>query len=92
MTYRPGKYLIRRHGAWFRPGAHGYSSFYGGAGIFDRDKAVSYTDVEGLTIHHIDDLLVQIRAELAQHEDAAKNIRSLLRDAGVDIVAPHAAD
>lgn len=43
-------YLIRRHGQWFRPGAHGYTSEVSDAGLFDAKEARGYLDVEGLSV------------------------------------------
>jgi hypothetical protein len=43
-------YFIRRHGSFFRPGAHGYCDDIAGAGVFDGATARNYLDVEGLSL------------------------------------------
>lgn len=43
-------YLIRRHGQWFRPGAHGYTSEVNDAGLFLAHEARGYLDVEGVSV------------------------------------------
>jgi hypothetical protein len=53
-------FLIRRHGAFFRPNAQGYTDHIGAAGLYSETEARSYLDVEGLTIHPI----TQYRAEI----------------------------
>jgi hypothetical protein len=62
--YPPGKYLIRRHGGWFRPNAQGYCTDICDAGIYDRDDAIRYLDVEGLTIHPARTLLAEAEATM----------------------------
>lgn len=50
----PRDWLIRRHGAWFRPNAQGYSSEIAGAGTYTEAEARRWdaSGIEGLTIHH----------------------------------------
>lgn len=43
-------YFIRRHGGWFREGAHGYTDDIAAAGIFSAEDARKYIDVEGLSV------------------------------------------
>ena len=65
--YPPGKYFIRRNGGWFRPNASGYCIFLAGAGLYDRDDAVKYLDVVGLTIHHAVDKIADLEGEIKGH-------------------------
>lgn len=43
-------YLIRRHGAWFRPDAHGYTTDITRAGVFHGTVARGYLEVDGLSL------------------------------------------
>ncbi|MDP3328731.1 hypothetical protein [Parvibaculum sp.] len=45
-----GLYLIKRHGGWFRPGAHGYTRKLGEAGTFTGTEALTYLDAEGVSL------------------------------------------
>lgn len=78
--YPPGKYFIRRHNAWFRPGAHGYTVHLAAAGLFDREKAVKYLDVEDLTIHHAKDFIEAIETQINFHFAAIVRLEQHLHD------------
>jgi hypothetical protein len=58
-------YLIRRHGGFFRPNAHGYTTDITQAGVFEKEEAERYLDVEGLTIHPLTEFREKINDELA---------------------------
>ena len=62
-------YLIRRHGGWFRPNAHGYTNTYAEAGIFDAKTAKRYLPVEGLSIVALSDVRDDLLNELNSLED-----------------------
>lgn len=90
--YPPGDYLIRRHDAWFRPGAHGYTVHFGAAGVYSRDQAVRYLDVEGLTIHPLSEVREQMVADLNRAREEWEGISRLLArfgpiEAGVRVIA-----
>lgn len=75
-------HLIRRHGAFFRPNAHGYTVHLGGAGLFPAEKARRYLDVEGLTIHPVGQYLERAkhrRAELLKELDGLDAIIAAAR-------------
>ena len=44
------QFVIRRHGAFFRPNAAGYTNHVIAAGFYTADEAKPYRDVEGVTI------------------------------------------
>lgn len=67
-------HLIRRHGAFFRPDAHGYCTDIVGAGVFSGEVARQYLDVEGLTIHPIGRFQREIELVL----EGAERLRSAL--------------
>lgn len=46
---KKGEFFIRRHGGWFRPGAHGYTDDIAQAGTFSAEDARSYMQAEGVT-------------------------------------------
>jgi len=70
-------YFLKRHGGFFKPGAHGYTDDIFQAGIFEHDKAMSYGDVESprvevIPIHELrDDVVLAL-------EDARKAARSAI--------------
>lgn len=39
-------FFLKRHGNYFRPGAHGYTTDILEAGIFDEDDAKSYRNID----------------------------------------------
>ncbi|MDT8333035.1 hypothetical protein RQ831_18435 [Roseomonas gilardii] len=67
-------HVIRRHGAFFRPDAHGYCTDIVGAGVFSGEVARQYLDVEGLTIHPIGRFQREIELVL----EGAERLRSAL--------------
>lgn len=70
-------YLISRHGAYFRPGAHGYTTELAAAGIFSGDDARRYLEVEGLSLVPLKSLRRKIAAEADLMESAAAALRRL---------------
>jgi hypothetical protein len=60
----PMLYVIRRHGGFFRPRAAGYTQDVADAGLFRKDEADRYADVEGLTIHPVSDFTEGINREI----------------------------
>lgn len=71
-------YLIRRHGTWFRPDAHGYTAYLAAAGTFSAARARDYLDVEGLSVVPLRSIVRTARAELAEAESVAAGLRKLL--------------
>lgn len=71
-------YLIRRHGAWFRPEGHGYTALLCVAGVFDARRARGYLDVEGLSVVPLRSMVKTMKAELAESEAATIGLRKLL--------------
>jgi hypothetical protein len=71
-------YLIRRDGAWFRPGAHGYTTALGGAGTFGAEAARGYLDVEGLSVVPVRHMRDAVAASLEEAEAAARRLREML--------------
>lgn len=71
-------YLIRRHGAYFRPGAHGYTVHLAAAGIFDAAKARSYLDVEGVSVVPLVSVRAKIEAEIFEYKTAVTGLQDLL--------------
>ena len=68
-------YFIRRHGGYFRPGAHGYCQDVAGAGLFTAEKARAYLDVNGLSVVPLKamrETLIGQAAELAKSMEALR--------------------
>lgn len=70
-------YLIRRHGAYFREGAHGYTNELAAAGMFSGADARRYLEVEGLSVVPLASLRRKIAAEAQTMEGAAAALRRL---------------
>ncbi|MCQ8240567.1 hypothetical protein [Rhizosaccharibacter radicis] len=66
----PRDWLIRRHGAWFRPDGRGYCTALAGAGLYTENEARRYGDggIEGLTIHHVSEPGIQQNLNRALEE------------------------
>ncbi len=61
-------HFIRRHGAWFRPDAAGYSSSLAGAGVYPKAEAEKYLQADGVTIHPAETCRDEIERILAGAE------------------------
>lgn len=72
------EYLIRRHNAWFRPNAQGYTCEYHDAGVFDAATARGYLDVEGLSVVPLKTVRRSIQAALNELEKQAAALRATL--------------
>lgn len=70
-------YLLRRHGAWFRPKAEGYTTEIAAAGIFDA-AARSYLDAEGLSAVPLKAMAPAILAELLRSKERTVLLENLL--------------
>lgn len=70
-------YLIRRHGLWFRPNAHGYTAEYLYAGVFDGKTAKSYLDVDGLSVVPLNSLRRHINSRISELEEKITALRSM---------------
>lgn len=71
-------YLIRRHGAFFRRDAHGYTTHLAAAGLFSAAAARNYLDVEGLSVVPARSMVAAI---IVHADDAAKasvDLRNML--------------
>jgi hypothetical protein len=76
-------YLIRRHGAFFRPKAEGYTSVLANAGLFDAATARGYLGVEGLSVVPVKSVVKRAKAECAAAEAALASLRGFLEAAGL---------
>lgn len=72
-------YLIRRHGSWFRPDAHGYTMNLGDAGIYKGWQAIQYLDVEGLSVVPLGSLHAKLTTELVAAAREVHGLTELLR-------------
>lgn len=75
------QYLIRRHGAYFRPDAHGYTDHLAAAGTFAGADARRYLDVEGLSVVPLRSMRETISTQIAEAEYAAVRLKELLEKA-----------
>jgi hypothetical protein len=71
-------YLIRRHGGFFRPGAHGYTIHLAAAGLFDAKVARSYLSVDGLSVVPVGSVVKRAQIELSEAEAIAAGLRDFL--------------
>ena len=71
-------YFIRRHGGYFCPGAHGYTTDISHAGIFEETVARRYLQAEGVTIHTISEQRDKVLAEIAEHKAAIHGLEQTL--------------
>ena len=58
-------YLLRRHGGFFRPGAHGYTADLWSAGLFGPDEARGYLDAEGVSATPLADYRDRVVKDIA---------------------------
>jgi hypothetical protein len=71
-------YFLKRHGAYFRPGAHGYTTEILAAGLFEHNKAHSYdyaTDPPVIVIP-ANDMLSEIKDMLQRASSLAERIEA----------------
>ena len=73
-------YFIRRHGAFFRPGAHGYCDDIAGAGVFDGTTARNYLDVEGLSLLPLRSMRRVLKNHITTMSEGVTAMQSMLRD------------
>jgi len=59
-----GEYFIKREGAWFRPGAHGYTMELADAGVFAGKDASGYLTAEGVSLVPVEMMVSRGRKEL----------------------------
>jgi hypothetical protein len=71
-------YLIRRHGGYFRPEAHGYTTDLAAAGVFDGQTARGYLDVEGLSVVPVKSVIRRVKADIIEAEHNAQTLRDML--------------
>jgi hypothetical protein len=74
-------YLIKRHGAWFRANAQGYTGQISEAGLYPEEEARTYLDVEGLSIHAAVDQIDKVRGDIKRHEEAIQRLTSFIEHA-----------
>lgn len=67
-------HFIRRHGAFFRPGAAGYTENIAAAGIYSKEEAQRYLSADGVSIHPISEFGREIEIVIA----AADHFHALL--------------
>jgi hypothetical protein len=77
-----GIYLIRRHGSFFRPDAHGYTTELAAAGVFDGATARRYLDVEGLSVVPARSLLPSARVQIDEAQMRLDGLRKFVSVAG----------
>jgi len=70
-------YLIRRHGAFFRPDGRGYTIELSAAGIYNGATARSYLDVDNLSVIPLKSAKKQISQTLRLFEDQVRNLREM---------------
>lgn len=70
-------YFVRRHGGWFRPGAHGYTNDIASAGEFTADQARGYMQAEGVTVVSIYGARKEIFKEMQETFARASKLASL---------------
>lgn len=81
-------YFIRRHNAFFRPRACGYTTHLPHAALYTAETARAYLDVEGLSVVP----LTSMRDEIARMADDsaadAATLRAMLRNSADLVSAP----
>ena len=73
-------YFIRRHGGYFRPGAHGYTDHIAAAGLFSPKDARRYLEVEGLSVVPFSALRREVAAEAKDYAQRAAMLRKMLQN------------
>ena len=74
---KSGRYLLRRHGGWFRPNAAGYTRDVAEAGIYTDQDARGYIDVEGLSAVPLESVLGMIDNQIKGAEQRLSALRAL---------------
>ncbi|MTK63092.1 MAG: hypothetical protein F8N15_00755 [Methanobacterium sp.] len=73
-------YLIRRHGAWFRPKAHGYCGDLASAGVFTGAEARGYLAADGVGLVLARDTRDRMSSDLAELDRQAEKLRKILAE------------
>lgn len=78
------KYLIRRHGLWYRPAAAGYTSSLAHAGLYSEKEAKRREDARaGVSIHPLSEVAGELDAEITNcegHLDVLRVLRKMIDD------------
>jgi len=74
-----GVYLIKRHGGWFRPGAHGYTQKLGDAGTFTGAEAIGYLDAEGVSLWPLVTVRAFVLSEIVELSAEMAGLTALLK-------------
>lgn len=72
------EYFIRRHGGWFRPGAHGYTNELAEAGVFAGADAKGYLQAEGVSLIPVASMLDTIWKQSREHITKAARLAKLV--------------
>ena len=71
-------YFMRRHGAYFRPGAHGYCQDVAAAGLFTAEKARVCLDVNGLSVVPLKHMRETLMGQAAEFSRSMETIKAML--------------
>lgn len=72
------QYFIKREGAWFRPGAHGYTMELSEAGLFAGKTAKHFLSAEGVSLVPVQLMMVRIRKQVGEHLGAAARLSEMM--------------
>lgn len=72
------QYFIKREGAWFRPGAHGYTMDLAEAGIFLGRDARGFLAAEGVSLVPIPMMMSRIRKQVGEHLGKAAKLAEMM--------------
>jgi hypothetical protein len=74
------RYFIKRHGAWFRPDAHGYTGDLAEAGLFVGREARDYLNTEGVVLVPIKAMTASISQEAGEHLSKAAKLTEMIEN------------
>jgi len=74
------EFLLKRHGGWFRPGAHGYTDDLSQAGVFCGKDAKSYLTCEGVSLFPLMGMVPIIAKASREHIQKAANLAKMIEN------------
>jgi len=74
------EFLLKRHGGWFRPGAHGYTDDLSQAGVFCGKDAKSYLTCEGVSLFPLMGMVPIITKASREHIQKAANLAKMIEN------------
>lgn len=74
------KYLIMRHGGWFRPEAHGYTNDLSEAGVFMGHDARGYLQTEGVSLHSLREMRREVYKMYLTYFKKSMTLFDLVKD------------